>query len=161
MIRHATQGDIAVILDIWNPVIRDTVFTFNAEQKSQADLAALLAQKRSTLDPFFVAEIDGEISGFATYGQFRGGVGYRFTVEHTVIVAENWEGQGVGRALLQAIENHAKNRGMHSIIAGISGENPAAVLFHSAIGYTEIARLPEVGRKFDHWFDLVLMQKRL
>ncbi|MEH6836089.1 MULTISPECIES: GNAT family N-acetyltransferase [Falsihalocynthiibacter] len=161
MIRIATPLDIDAILDIWNPIIRDSVFTFNSQQKTQANMVVLLEQKENAMEPFIVSELDGRILGFATYGQFRGGNGYRFTVEHTVIVGEGNSGLGIGRSLLQVIEKHAKNRGMHSMIAGVSADNTVAVLFHAAIGYSEIARLPEVGRKFDRWFDLVLMQKRL
>lgn len=55
----------------------------------------------------------------------------------------------------------AKAEGCHSMFAGVSGENPEGVLFHKAIGFAEVARLPQVGRKFDRWMDLVLMQKFL
>jgi phosphinothricin acetyltransferase len=47
------------------------------------------------------------------------------------------------------------------MIAAVAGENPGAAAFHAALGYAEVARLPEVGWKFDRWHDLVLMQKML
>jgi phosphinothricin acetyltransferase len=51
--------------------------------------------------------------------------------------------------------------GHHSMIAGVAGENAGGAAFHAAIGYREIARLPQVGWKFGRWHDLVLMQKIL
>ncbi|WP_380053362.1 GNAT family N-acetyltransferase [Falsihalocynthiibacter sp. SS001] len=161
MIREATADDIPAILDIWNPVIRESIFTFNSQEKSPQDVQETLTQKAANAEPFLIAVEGTNLLGFATYGQFRGGVGYRFTVEHTIILAPAARGRGVGRHLLEAVESHARTREMHSMIAGVSGENANAIRFHAAMGYVEYTRLPEVGHKFGRWFDLVLMQKRL
>jgi phosphinothricin acetyltransferase len=50
---------------------------------------------------------------------------------------------------------------MHSMIAGVSAENPGGRAFHARIGYAQVAVLAQVGRKFDRWLDLILMQKLL
>lgn len=160
MIRAVTPTDVDAILAIWNPIIRDTVSTFNSEEKTRSGLLTYFRGKEKADEPFFVAEDGGEILGFATYGPFRGGVGYRHTFEHTIMVDPDGGGRGVGRALLKAVEVHAEKRGAHSLMAGVSGENDAGISFHKVMGYQEIARLPEVGRKFNRWFDLVLLQKR-
>lgn len=160
-IRPATASDAAAVAAIWNPVIRDTEITFNAVEKTPADLAALFTEKQAAGHAFLVAAEADEILGFATYGQFRGGVGYRRTMEHTVILAPNAHGRGLGRALMRAVEDHARAAGAHSIFAGVSSGNPAGVAFHAALGYEEVARLRRVGWKFGRWFDLHLMQKFL
>ncbi|WP_420568171.1 GNAT family N-acetyltransferase [Thalassovita sp.] len=160
-IRPASALDAPVIAAIWNPIIRETEVTFNSEEKTVDGLAQDFAAKEAAGKAFLVAEQQGDIMGFATYGQFRGGPGYAHTMEHTVILAPSARGQGVGRALLTAIEEHARNAGAHVMMAGVSAENPAAVAFHAALGYREMARLPQVGRKFGRWMDLVLMQKML
>lgn len=161
MIRDATQGDIKAILNIWNPVIRDTLITFNPDEKSPAMLSQMLTDKARAGQPFFVAEHAGAVVGFAHYGQFRGGAGYAKTVEHTIVLSPDGQGLGLGRALMVAIEDHARSAGMHSIWAGVSAANPAGVTFHERVGFVKVARLPEVGYKNDQWIDLILLQKRL
>jgi phosphinothricin acetyltransferase len=162
-IRPALARDAAAICAIWNPVIRDTEITFNAVEKTPADIVQMLADKAAAGHGFLVAEDDetGALSGFATYGQFRGGVGYRFTMEHTIVLGPGGHGRGIGRALMAAIEDHARAGGAHSMFAGVSSGNPAGVAFHAALGYRQIAVLNEVGFKFGRWFDLHLMQKML
>jgi len=160
-IRPATAQDAAAICAIWNPVIRDTEITFNAVEKTPADIVQSLADKAALGHGFLVAEEGGDLLGFATYGQFRSGIGYRHTVEHTIILGPHGHGRGIGRALMAAIEDHARAGGAHSMFAGVSSGNPSGVAFHAALGYREIAMLPEVGFKFGRWFDLHLMQKML
>ena len=159
-IRRADDSDSAAIAEIWNLVIRDSVFTFNSVEKTPDDILGMINGKRAANQPVLVAD-NGKIVGFATYGQFRLGVGYARTMEHTIHLLPKARGRGVGRDLMLQLESVALGRGIHSMIAGIGGENDGAVAFHEAIGYTEIARLPQVGRKYEKWFDLILMQKFL
>jgi phosphinothricin acetyltransferase len=161
MIRPATEADIWGILEIWNPVIRDTLVTFTDLEKSPEAVAALLAERRATGHAFLVAEEGGEVMGFATFGQFRGGRGYRHSFEHTILLAPTARGRGLGRALMAALEEAARAAGGHVLFAGVSAANREGIAFHSALGYREAARLNEVGRKFGRWLDLVLMEKRL
>ena len=160
MIRDATQSDAAAIVAIWNPIIRDSLATFNSAEKDEGEVATLISDRQTAGYAFLVAD-EGSIQGFATYAQFRGGVGYAHTMEHTVILSPEARGRGLGRALMFAVEDHARAAGAHSLFAGVSAENTGAVGFHEALGYEAVATLPEVGRKFDRWPDLVLMQKRL
>lgn len=161
LIRPATPDDIPALLEAWNPVVRDTTATFAAAPKTAEGVAQMMTARRAAGQEFLLAEADGRLLGFATYGQFRAGDGYVHAMEHTIILAPAARGQGTGRQLMQAIEAHARAGGVHVMMAGVSAENAAGIAFHAAIGYREVGRLPEVGRKFGRWLDLVLMQKRL
>lgn len=157
MIRSAHASDAKAIAAIWNQVIRETTITFNPIEKTDAEVADLLAHDATAL----VFEQDDTVQGFARYFPFRQGEGYKFSVEHTIMLTQAARGKGAGRSLMTALLSHAKSAEKHMMYAAISGENPGAVAFHEACGFTTLAVLPEVGFKFDRWIDLVLMQKRL
>lgn len=159
--RAATPADIPALLALWNPVIRDTAVTFNSVEKTHADLVQMLDDKQRAGHGFLVVAEGMQLLGFASYGQFRGGVGYAHTMEHTIVLDAAARGRGIGRTLMAAIETHARQGGAHSIYAGVSAENPVGRAFHAACGYVELATLPRVGFKFGRWMDLHLMQKFL
>jgi phosphinothricin acetyltransferase len=160
-IRDALMSDADAICAIWNPIIRDTVITFNPQERSASEQAAMIAQRQAAGWAFLVAEDAGQILGFATYAQFRGGLGYARSMEHTINLAPAARGRGAGRRLMAALEDHARARDVHVMVAGITGGNQASVAFHAHLGYVHVGTLPEVGWKFGRWHDLVLMQKRL
>ncbi|TCP62179.1 phosphinothricin acetyltransferase [Rhodovulum bhavnagarense] len=160
-VRSANVTDADVIAAIWGHYIRDTLVTFNATEKTPCEVAAMIAGRQAEGLGFFVVAQADRVLGFATYSQFRGGVGYARTMEHTILLAPSVRGRGLGRMLLGAVEDHASAGGAHSILAGVSSANPDGIAFHAAMGYVEIARLPEVGHKAGRWLDLVLMQKFL
>jgi phosphinothricin acetyltransferase len=160
IVRPFVSADAGAVLAIWNPIIRDTTVTFSSEQRTVDSLSTMIAERRAAGREFFVAEIGG-LLGFATYSQFRGGNGYLHAMEHTVILAPESRGKGAGRALMTAIEDHARAGGAHTLLAGVSGENAEGVAFHARMGFRTVATIPEVGRKFGRWLDLILMMKIL
>ncbi|MCA0919213.1 GNAT family N-acetyltransferase [Pseudooceanicola nanhaiensis] len=157
----ALPADTDAILAIWTPVIRETTITFASDLKTPATLVDYVEGRRARGREFFVAEEAGEMLGFATYDQFRGGDGYVHAMEHTIILGPQARGRGVGRALMTAVEDHARAAGAHTMVAAVSGENEIGIAFHAALGYDHVGRMPQSGRKFDRWLDLVLMQKIL
>ncbi|SDW65003.1 phosphinothricin acetyltransferase [Ruegeria halocynthiae] len=156
IIRQARLEDAPAIAAITNAIIRDTLVTFTTVERGADAIAADIEARGNS---YLVAEQDGQVVGFATYGPFRAGPGYARCAEHTIQLAPAGRGHGAGRALMSALERVARRAGIHVLIAGISSTNPAAIEFHSAIGFRQVGRMPEVGRKWDQWLDLVLMQK--
>ena len=158
IIRQAIESDAALIAEVWNLEIRDGVSTFNSIEKTLAEIEALIQERGAATQVAFEGDV---FLGFVTYGAFRGGIGYRHSVEHTIYLTPAAKGQGVGRALMARIYDVARQEGLHTMVAGIAGENEAGIAFHKAIGFTETGRMPEIARKFDRWMTLVLMQREL
>ncbi len=161
IIRPATHADADAICAIWNVYIRDTTVTFTTTEKTSADICAYIDARQSGGKAVFVAEDERGVEGFAASSEFRSGPGYAQVLENSVMLTAQASAKGTGRALMQAIEKKAKEGGIHALVAGISGDNDAAIAFHAAIGFEEVGRMPEVGTKFGRRLDLVLMQKRL
>lgn len=165
-IRPATPEDAAAIAALWNPWITGTAITFNPSPKTAEEVAQMIATRQAAGHGFEVAMDGGAgaedaILGFVTFAQFRAGAGYARSLEHTIILAPQARGRGIGRALMTAAETRARAGGGHQMFAGISAENPEGRAFHAALGYALLATLPEAGWKFGRFIDLWLMVKRL
>ena len=158
MIRPATPADAAAIAALHNGFIADPVrvVTFTTALRTPHSVADLIAGGQ----PHWVADLDG-VAGFATCFEFRRGPGYARTKEHTILLDPRARGRGLGRALMTALESHAAAAGVHSLFAGVAGENAEGQAFHAALGFAVAARLCQVGWKHGRWHDLVLMQKFL
>lgn len=161
ILRAATDADAEAVARIVNPYIRDTTVSFTEIEKTVDQVAQEIAVRQAEGKPFLVAQTDEGVVGYATYDQFRKGTGYGRTMEHTVMLASDARGHGVGRALIAALEDHAVKQGVGALMAGISGENTEAVTFHLALGYEQVGHVAQAGFKFGRWIDLILLQKRL
>ena len=161
MIRPARAADAPALAALLNHWIEHTAVTFNPVPKTVDDILLMIAAKSAEGHAFLVAEEAGQVIGQASYGQFRSGQGYRTCMEHSISLLPGTPRKGLGRALLTAIEDHARAAGAHQMIAGVSGENPHGQAFHARMGYAPIATIPEAGFKFGRYMDLVLMQKFL
>ncbi len=156
--RQARMGDVPAICDITNAAIRDTLATFTTTERGEAEVAADIALRWAA---YQVVLLEGQVVGFATYDAFRNGPGYAHTKELSIHLAGNARRQGIGRALMARLEDVAVHAGVRVLVAGISGANPEAQVFHAACGFEEVGRMPQVGFKSGQWLDLVLMQKVL
>ena len=158
-IRPARTDDAPAIAAILNPIIRDTTISFKPNEQSLDEVRALI----EGVPAIYVAEDEttGRVLGYACYDQFRKGLGYARSMEHTIVVAPEGQGQGVGRALMDRLSVHAREAGIGSLWGGVSGENPSGLAFHLSVGFEEVARLPKVGFKFGRWLDLTLVRKWL
>ncbi|HOC13408.1 MAG TPA: N-acetyltransferase family protein [Propionicimonas sp.] len=160
-IRPARPEDLPALLEIYNDsVVRDTA-SWDLLPWSPVQHAEWYATKVEHGWPVLVAEVDGEVAGYATYGQFRPKAGFTLSMEHSVYLRPAFQGRGLGRALMTAIIAAARENGVHVLIGGLSADNDASFALHRSLGFVEVGRLPEVGRKFDRWLDLVFVQLTL
>ena len=163
-VRDATAADVPAINTLYNALIATTTVAWTEYEEPLSERVAWFEAQQQSGNPVLVAELDGVVVGFTSYGDFRGSKkwpGYRFTVEHTVHVAQTHAGAGIGRALLEALVTRAAADGKHVMIGAVDADNVGSIRFHERLGFEEVGRLPETGFKFDRWLDLVFVQRRL
>lgn len=111
--------------------------------------------------PFLIAELQGEVVGYAYVTQFRDRAAYRFTAEDSIYVRAAEMGRGIGKALLKELVVRSEAHGFRTIIAVIGGAEPASISLHARFGFREVGRLRSVGFKLGRWLDSVYMQLEL
>jgi L-amino acid N-acyltransferase len=162
--RDATDADIPAVTVILNALIETTAYEWTEITHTEADRLDWLRKKRAAGDPVVVASEGERVMGVASFGDFRDATrwpGYRFTVEHSIHVAESDWGRGVGRALLSTLAEQARACDKRVMVAAIDASNVRSIEFHARLGFDEVARMPGVGEKFGLRRDLVLMQCEL
>jgi len=160
-IEDASAGDLPAIAAILNHSILNTTAAWYDDPCTEEWIAAWFELRRMKGWPVLVARREGQVVGYATYGEFRSRTGYRDTMEHSVYVNDAFHRAGIGRLLLTALIERARANGVHVLVGGIAAENAASIALHAALGFEEVARMPEVGQKFGRWLTLVFMQKIL
>ena len=160
VIRSANHEDLPAIVEIYNEGGVATTASYDIEPVTLEERAAWFERLRNQGHPVLVLEENGRVVGFASYGSFRDKAAYRHTVEHSVYVAEGRRSNGVGRMLLGALLDHARGRGVHIMVGVLDADNMASRAFHKSLGFIESAVLPEVGRKFGRWLDVVFVTRR-
>jgi phosphinothricin acetyltransferase len=160
-VRPAVEADVPAITAIYNDAVRHTTAIWNDTVVDEANRHAWREARLAAGYPVLVAEHDGAVVAYGSFGDFRAFDGYRFTVEHSVYVTAAARRRGIASALVTALVGEARALGKHVMIAGIAADNDASIALHARLGFVETGRMPEVGFKFGRWLDLVLMQKRL
>ncbi len=160
--RDATAADLPAITAIYAHHVKHGTGTFEEQAPSRAEMAKRMAKVQSAGCAWLVTESEGVITGFGYYSQYRDRSAYRFTAEDSIYVRDDVRGQGVGKALVAALLDHAARQGFRQMIAVIGdSENVGSIGLHLSLGFRQIGVMRAVGLKFNRWVDVVTMQRPL
>ena len=160
-VREAATGDADAIARIYNHYVAESIVTFEESPVSSADMTQRILEIRDDGLPWLVAELGDGVAGYAYASKWKGRCAYRYATEITVYLGMESQGQGVGSLLYMQLFDKLRQRGMHTVIAGIALPNAASVALHEKMGLEKVAHFREVGRKFDRWIDVGYWQATL
>jgi phosphinothricin acetyltransferase len=160
-IRSAHTSDAAEIASIFNHEVEHSAPIWVETFVSVEDRQKWIVARQTDGFPVLVAEDDGVVLGFGSFGPFRPYEGFRQTVEHLIYVSAAARGKGVGRALLAALIELARGQGRKVIVGAVDSENEASLLLHRAMGFVETGRMPQIGEKWGKRRTMVLLQREL
>lgn len=162
VIRDATDKDVPAVAAIYAYHVLHGTGTFELAPPDEAEITARLAAVRERGLPWFVAERDGKVLGYAYAGLFRTRPAYDWIVEDSIYIHENCQRQGIGTALLRELLDRCTALGYRQMVALIGDSaNAGSIELHRRVGFDDAGRMASVGWKHERWLDVVLMQKAL
>lgn len=159
-VRVATPADASAIQAIYAPMVLETVISFELTPPTVEEMAARISATLPTY-PYLVAEVEGNVVGYAYASQHRAREAYRWSVDVTVYGNPAVHRKGVGRALYQQLLQVLEKQGVHAAYAGIALPNTGSIGLHEALGFTHIGTYPEVGYKHGQWHSVGYWRKPL
>jgi len=161
--RTAINADAPALVDIYNHYVSTSNVTFDLDPWTAKDMAHKIESVAALGMPFIVAEHDGELVGYAYLSTFREKAAYDTTMENTLYLRESARGVGIGRLLLDELLRLGTVAGVREVVAVIADTPDAvpSIRLHDEAGFVRVGEMDGVGRKFDEWIGVVLMQKSL
>ena len=158
-VRGATPADVAAITVIYRPAVLHGTASFEIEPPDEAEMLRRFEAIAGAGYPYFVAEIDGNVVGYAYASAYRTRPAYCFTVEDSVYIAPEAQGRGVGAMLLEALIDASTAEGYRLMVAVIGDSHSfASIALHRSAGFTFCGTIHSVGYKLGRWLDSVIME---
>lgn len=166
-IRPAQLADTEKLLEIYAPYVTDTAITFEYDVPSIEEFENRIREVQKKY-PYLVAEMDGEILGYAYASAFHPRAAYGWCVETSIYIKMDKRGMGLGRKLYKELEARLKEMGLLNLYACIGYAEVedeyltnASVAFHEKMGYKLNGHFTKCGYKFGRWYDMVWMEKMI
>lgn len=159
-IRQAITSDLDAVNEIYNEAVLTTTATFDTEPKTAAERLEWF-QHHGQRHPVLVAVVGGKAVGWSSLTEYSPRRAYDHTAETSVYVKSEFRGQGIGRALQEAIIDEARRLKFHTLIARVTAESSESMRLHESCGFERVGTLREVGCKFGRILDVHFLQMML
>jgi L-amino acid N-acyltransferase len=163
-LRTAVVDDAEAIRAIYNHEVTATTSTFDLVPRSLVDQQRWLEARAGAFAAIVAvdeADSGSPIAGFASLSPYKDRAAYSTTVEDSVYVDRRSSGRGVGTLLLTRLVDIARESGFHAVMARIEASGAASRALHTKCGFELVGIERQVGRKFNRWLDVAVMQRLL
>lgn len=160
-VRTVLITDAAAIAEIYNYYVTRTTVSFEETPVSAEQMAQRIAAVLDQQLPWLVAELDGELVGYAYASRWKERSAYRFAVESSVYLRHGLAARGLGTQLYRQLLADLHKAGKHTVIGGVTLPNEASIGLHRKLGFEQVALFRQVGYKFDRWLDVSYWQLHL
>ena len=163
-LRLASLGDAEQIRQIYNHEVANSVATFDLVPRSLADQQQWITDRSGAFAAIVATDVDdelGEIVGFGSLSPYKERAAYRTSVEDSVYVRRDRNGEGIGKLIVTELLRVASLSGFHAVFARINAASDASIALHKSCGFQLVGIEREVGRKFNRWLDVAIMQALL
>lgn len=157
-IRDAHIKDLKDITEIYNEAIVNTNATFDIKKKTIGEMKEWFTSHGSK-NPIIIAEKDKKIVGWAALSKYDRKKAYIDTAELSLYVLEKYQGEGIGKKLMEKILKNGEKAGLHAVIARITEGNIVSIYLHKEFGFEKVGTLKKVGRKFGKILDVHILEK--
>lgn len=167
-IRTASPRDGAALLKIYGPYVERTAITFEYRVPSVEEFSGRIERTLKQY-PYFAAEFEGELVGYAYAGPFHEREAYDWAVETSIYVAWDQRKMGIGRRLHDALETALREQGilnMNACVACPCGEADeyltwSSLEFHRHLGYRLVGEFRQCGYKFGRWYNMAWLERHI
>ncbi len=162
IVRDAQSNDFVYIQTIYANEVLNGIASFEELPPSVEDLLQRQATVLNHGLPYLVADLNGQIAGFCYATPYRSRPAYRYTIENSIYVSAQYQQQGIGHALLNALIVTCEQGHYRQMVAVISkSDSEASLALHKSHGFRSVGVLIGAGFKHGQWVDTVFMQREL
>ena len=159
-IRQAEPADAEQLLQIYSPVVKNTCTSFELTPPTENEFALRIATSIESHE-WLVMEEAERLIGYAYATPHRSREAYKYSVETSIYIHNDYSRKGVGKKLYKALFVSLQSRNFHNAYAGITLPNEASVALHKSLGFEAIGICREIGFKHNEWQDVSWWQRKI
>lgn len=157
-VRYAEQKDIQAITRIYNQGIEDRVATLETRLREEAEMLDWLSKRDEKHKVLVIDDQEGNVAGWSSLNVFNSRCCYSGVVDISIYIEREKRGTGLGKILLKALIEAAREQGFHKLVLSTFNFNKAGQGLYKAVGFREVGTYVKQGILDGKWVDVTIME---